>query len=99
MTIIPKFESAAENCEAYAEGECPECKNGTVGKEEDELRCRGECGSIFHWPEPTMPHPTVDQLEEWMVDSICEATDGCAIEQDGVCEHGHPSWFLYLGVI
>ena len=30
---------------------------------------------------------------------LAEATDGCVIEPDGVCEHGHPSWLLELGLI
>jgi hypothetical protein len=51
------------------------------------------------WPEPTTEEPDMDTLEEWLMDSGCEATDGCWIEHDGVCPHGYPSWFLYLGVI
>jgi len=47
----------------------------------------------------TTPRPTVDQLEEWMVDGVCEATDGCIVEPDGRCEHGHSSWMLRLGLI
>jgi len=51
------------------------------------------------WPEPTVEEPDMDLLQEWLMDSVCEATDGCEIEHDGVCEHGHPSWFRYLGII
>jgi hypothetical protein len=29
----------------------------------------------------------------------CEATDGCWVEPDGVCEHGCKSWLIVLGVI
>lgn len=43
--------------------------------------------------------PTFEQLEEWMMDGICEATDGCLVEPDGVCKHGCKSWFLELGLI
>jgi len=32
-------------------------------------------------------------------DGICEATDGCLVEPDGVCEHSHPSWLVRLGFI
>lgn len=28
-----------------------------------------------------------------------EASDGCAVEADGVCEHGRPSPMLTLGLI
>jgi hypothetical protein len=51
------------------------------------------------WPEPTCPIPEWEDLEEWFLDSVCEATDGCIVEHDGTCEHGHPSWFLYLDLI
>ena len=51
------------------------------------------------WPEPTESEPEYDQLEEWSDDGVAEATDGCPIEPDGVCQHGHPSWILKLGLI
>ena len=51
------------------------------------------------WPEPTVEAPDLETLEEWFLDSICEATDGCVVEHDGTCPHGHPSWFLRLGLI
>lgn len=43
--------------------------------------------------------PSQEQLEEWVVDSVCEATDGCTIEPDGTCSHGYPSWLLALGLM
>ena len=52
-----------------------------------------------HWPEPTIERPDLETLEEWDLDGGCEATDGCWVEPDGVCEHGHPSWLLRLGYI
>ena len=52
------------------------------------------------WPIPTVEMPTMDQLRrEVEEDSLCEATDGCYVEPDGVCEHGYPSWMLYLYLI
>lgn len=52
------------------------------------------------WPEPTASEPDFETLEIWMIeDSGCEATDGCWVEPDGMCPHGHPSWFLVLGLI
>lgn len=51
------------------------------------------------WPEPEMDEPDVEELEGWLSDGGCEATDGCWVEPDGVCEHGHPSWLLRMGMI
>lgn len=52
------------------------------------------------WPEPTTDEPDLETLEDWMVDDGgCEATDGCWVEPDGRCPHGHPSWFVKLGLI
>lgn len=42
--------------------------------------------------------PSVEQLEAWADDGVCEATDGCTVESDGYCEHGCPSWLLKLGL-
>lgn len=48
----------------------------------------------------TTPVPTEEQIEEWLFDgSECEATDGCYVELDGRCEHGHVSWMRRLGLI
>lgn len=47
----------------------------------------------------TEPRPDLDQLEEWSNDGVAEATDGCRVEPDGRCEHGHASWLLVLGFI
>lgn len=52
------------------------------------------------WPDPTEPPPNDEQLAEWaFFDSTAGATDGCTVESDGVCEHGHPSWLIHLGFI
>ena len=51
------------------------------------------------WPTQTVPTPRMEELQEMVFDSVCEATDGCSIEPDGVCEHGHPSWLIKLGLI
>jgi hypothetical protein len=51
------------------------------------------------WPEPTTERPDLVTLEEWHSDGGCEASDGCWVEPDGVCQHGHPSWLLRLGYI
>jgi hypothetical protein len=43
--------------------------------------------------------PTLEQLMDWEAEGYCEATDGCRVEPDGVCEHGFPSWLIVLGLI
>lgn len=52
-----------------------------------------------NWPEPTVEQPELDQLMQWADEDACEATDGCWVEVDGECPHGHPSWLLYLGYV
>lgn len=51
------------------------------------------------WPEPETEEPSIDQLYEWMFDGVAEATDGCRVEPDGMCPHGHPSWMIRMGII
>lgn len=51
------------------------------------------------WPEPTTDEPDGDDLMEMVMDSVVEATDGCQVEPDGICPHGHPSWLLRMGLI
>lgn len=43
--------------------------------------------------------PSLAQVKQWVSDGIAEATDGCRVEPDGVCEHGHKSWLIELGYI
>lgn len=45
--------------------------------------------------------PDWDTLMRWLnEDGGCEATDGCWLtEPDGVCEHGHHSWLVALGLL
>lgn len=43
--------------------------------------------------------PSMDELDEWLSEGICEALDGCIVEPDGYCPHGSPSWLLHLGLI
>jgi hypothetical protein len=50
------------------------------------------------WPTPTVEQPDDDDLNEQVSEGVVQATDGCDIELDGICEHGHPSWPLHLGI-
>lgn len=45
--------------------------------------------------------PSMDDLECWAFDSVCEAACECGatVEPDGYCEHGNPSWLLHYGLI
>ena len=43
--------------------------------------------------------PSIDQLEDWMAEGGCEATDGCWVEPDGKCPHGCLSWLIVMGMI
>lgn len=55
---------------------------------------------IERWPEPTTAEPDLETIGDWIMDrSDTEATDGCIVEPDGSCPHGHPSWLLRLGMI
>lgn len=42
--------------------------------------------------------PDIESAAE-MMDAVMPATDGCMVEPDGRCEHGHRSWLLYWGMI
>jgi len=53
---------------------------------------------MLNFPDPTVEEPEVSELYE-MADGIAEATDGCTVEPDGICPHGHPSWLILLGYI
>ena len=52
------------------------------------------------YPKPTVAKPTMSELEDWLMDvEYPYATDGCQIEPDGICQHGHPCWMLVMGFI
>lgn len=53
---------------------------------------------MMEYPEPTTQQPTDEELE-YMIFWVSEATDGCFVEPDGECEHGYPSWLVYLEMI
>ena len=43
--------------------------------------------------------PDDDQIAAWLMDSMCDALDGCQVECDGMCPHGYPAWPVALGLI
>mgnify|MGYP001599027735 CR=1 FL=1 len=48
---------------------------------------------------PLGEKPSIEKLFQWFLGERCEATDGCIVEHDGTCPHGHPSWLKYLSLI
>lgn len=47
---------------------------------------------------PTVKQPSIKTMERWVLsEGKCKATDGCTVELDGKCPHGHVSWPAYLG--
>jgi hypothetical protein len=61
-----------------------------------EARC-AEKGYTVTWARSAPP--TLKTLEKYMENGIAKATDGCRIEPDGTCQHGHHSWLIVLGLI
>lgn len=49
--------------------------------------------------EELTPYPSDEELEDWILEGVAEATDGCIVEPDGVCPHKHKSWLIVLGMI
>ena len=49
--------------------------------------------------KPTKKQPSLKTLEKWDNEGFCRATDGCKVEPDGCCSHGHVSWLIYLNLI
>lgn len=64
-----------------------------------------KCESCGRDPEAGEKHkattkpPSIATMERWMDTGIAKATDGCRVEPDGKCPHGHNSWLLRLGII
>lgn len=50
------------------------------------------------YPTPTIPWPSEDELVQMLQDHVMdnavrfETSDGCEVEADGKCVHGHPTW-------
>lgn len=62
-------------------------------------RRRPGAGPVRRFPAATVDRPSGEELHEMAMDSVATATDGCDVEPDGECEHGHPSWLVRLGLI
>lgn len=81
---------------------CPECFTANLVKKNVE-ECYSFCSAcgatLYPIETPQNEKPTLEELMEWESEGICEATDGCVVEPDGVCPHGHQSWLLELRLI
>ncbi len=60
----------------------------------------------MRYPKPTIDPPSKDalfaDLERSVMDTgspAFETSDGCEVESDGVCQHGHPTWLRRVGWI
>ena len=76
-------------------------ENGT-GWMVNQFKTVGEHGfwkTPMRFGKDIVQQPTQKELEEWLMDGVCEALDGCRVEPDGVCPHGFKSWMLMAGVI
>lgn len=63
------------------------------------LTCES-CGARSGEPhKATTRTPGIETLERWMSECVANATDGCRVEPDGKCAHGHRSWLLVMGCI
>lgn len=57
------------------------------------------------YPAPTVPAPDRRELQRQLEAAVMEiqthfpTTDGCEVEPDGTCEHGHPTWLRKTGLI
>ena len=88
-------------CAAEGSDDDPElCDDCWVAKHYPEQDTRGEGDAQeVRWRTPTTPVPDLDTLTYWLWDGVAEATDGCLVEPDGTCPHGHRSWLRELGLI
>jgi hypothetical protein len=48
------------------------------------------------YKKPTRKQPSEATMSKWLFDGVAKATDGCLVEPDGTCPHGHVSWIEYL---
>ena len=51
------------------------------------------------WNGEEYETPDLEQIRDWVFDSICETLDGQRIEPDGHAFNGCPSWLIALGLI
>lgn len=55
--------------------------------------------SLPAWARKVDDLPSMDELEAWANDGICESVTGHRVEPDGYGPDGAPSWLIALGLI
>ena len=102
MTRPPTFlHQHASLDSAMVTSPIPHANSVSHGDPDDELipHVTYDPDTGLRWPEPSVPEPEFVALALFLYDAVAVSTDGCHVEPDGVCEHGHPSWLRRLGVI
>lgn len=70
--------------------QCPRCAVGDFGR-------APRADGVKH--KATCKAPGLARLERFVSDGVACATDGCRVEVDGTCQHGHSSWVRALGYV
>lgn len=61
---------------------------------------RCPCGARVGEPHKRKKAPSLKTIEKMVCgETDCKATDGCVVEPDGKCPHGHSSWLRVTGMI
>lgn len=63
------------------------------------MNAKDEKTTRTRYPKPTTKEPSLATMMRWEDNGVAKATDGCRVEPDGVCPHGHPSWLIATGNI
>lgn len=58
-----------------------------------------EIGAVPRWCFEVTELPRMQELEEWVSDSVVETPTGYSVEPDGTGPDGVPSWLRCLGLI
>jgi len=56
-------------------------------------------GAADHVGHRVKNAPSNKTLEHYVYDGVVKSPDGCRIEPDGICQHGHASWLMIIGII
>ena len=54
---------------------------------------------LASWKREVQELPSVEQVEEWITDGVCETPTGHCVEPDGTGPDGVPSWLCVLGLL
>lgn len=60
---------------------------------------RSEVARLPAWAASIDELPSLEDIENWITDSVCPTPTGDEVEPDGVGPDGAPSWLLALGLI